>query len=103
MAERDYKLEKHFGELCGHGVANPRWNDKESQEDSQGNSFAAGIKHSPDDGQFNRRKSWKKKRFERQSNTWSAMQKIKREKKSGQSTRLFIEKGHEIAMDTRSR
>ena len=38
-------------------VANPSWNDTESQKDSQGNSFAAGIKHSPDDGQFNRRKS----------------------------------------------
>ena len=33
-------------------AANTSWNDTESQDDSQGNRLAAGIKHSPDDVQL---------------------------------------------------
>ena len=51
---------------------------------------------------INSRKSWRNQRFDRRSCTWSAQQ-VKREKKSGQLSRLFGEKGEETGMDAQSR
>ena len=51
---------------------------------------------------INRRKSRRNQRFDRRSCTWSAQQ-VKREKKSGQLSRLFGEKGEETGMDAQSR
>ena len=51
---------------------------------------------------INSRKSRRNQRFDRRSCTWSAQQ-VKREKKSGQLSRLFGEKGKETGMDAQSR
>ena len=49
MSSRGYKPGELFRRTMLARVTNPSWNDTECQEDSQGNSLAAGVEQVSDD------------------------------------------------------
>ena len=81
-------------------AANPSRNDTESQDESQGNSLAAGIKHSPDDVQLIGESLDQNKGSNDGAVLDQPCNNSKREKKSSQSTRLSVEKRDKISMDS---
>ena len=78
----------------------PEWYRMPRRQSWQ-NSLAAGVEQVSDDVELTA-ESLHRPRSDRRSCTWWAQQ-VKREKKSGQSSRLFGEKGEEMGMDARSR
>ena len=83
MSSRGYKPGELLRQTMLARVTNPSQNDTECQQDSQGNSLGAGVEQGSDDVEL----------------TAESLN----EKKSGQSSRLFGEKGEEMGMNARSR
>ena len=67
MASRGYKPKELFRKTMLARVVNPNQDDSEIQDDGQGNSLAAGIKHSPVDVQLIGESLATKRRFDRRS------------------------------------
>ena len=101
MSSRGYKPRQLFRRTMLARVTKIQSNDTECEDDSQGNSLAAGVEQVSDDVELTA-ENLHRPRSDRRCCTWSTQQ-VKREKKSGQSSRLFGEKGKEMGMDARSR